>query len=77
MRAPPVLNIRADVIWALRGHAGGLTVEELAAKIAVNRGARYPEIKIEGVLDALIGSRQVQKVESEGRILYCWGELIE
>lgn len=77
MRAPPVLNIRADVIWALRGQAGGLTVEELVAKIAGSLGARYAEIKIEGVLDTLARSGQVQKVESEGRILYCWGELIE
>jgi len=66
------MNIRADVIWALRGQPGGLTIRELAAKISSARGVRYSEVKIEGVLDMFVRAGQVEKLASNGRVIYSW-----
>ena len=65
-------NIRGDVIWALRGQGGGLTVVEISMKISGTRGQRYPETKIQNVLDVLAKAGQVEKSDATGRVLYRW-----
>lgn len=55
--------------WALRGQGGGLTLNEIAMKIAGNRGRRYPETKIQNVLDVLSKAGQVEKSEATAWVL--------
>ena len=66
------MNIRADVIWALRGQGGGLTLFEIASRIASQRKQKYGDHKILNVLDILMQGGQVEKSESTGRVTYRW-----
>ncbi|MGI9101032.1 MAG: hypothetical protein ACR2IF_01185 [Terriglobales bacterium] len=66
------LNIRADVVWALRGAGGGLSVFDISSKLADARKPRYAETKIVHILETMVQDGKVTKSEETGRVTYKW-----
>ena len=66
------VNVKADVIWALRNSGGGMTVFDISSKITAAGKPRYSETKILHILEMLITDRKVSKGEETGRVTYKW-----
>lgn len=69
---PPVGNVKADVIWALRNAGGGMSVFDIGNKITASGKPRYAETKIQHILELLVQDAKVSKSEGTGRVTYKW-----
>jgi hypothetical protein len=65
-------NVKADVIWALRNAGGGMSVFDVSSKITAAGKPRYPETKIQHILELLAADGKVQKSDVTGRVTYKW-----
>jgi hypothetical protein len=65
-------NVKADVIWALRNAGGGMSVFDVSSKITAAGKPRYPETKIQHILEILAADGKVLKSDVTGRVTYKW-----
>jgi hypothetical protein len=66
------MNVRADVIWALKNAGGGMSVFDISSKITAAGKPRYAETKILHILDLLVADHKVDRGEQTGRVTYKW-----
>ena len=66
------MNVKADVIWALRNAGGSMSVFDISSKITAAGKPRYAETKILHILEMLVKDGKVDKSDVTGRVTYKW-----